>query len=86
MSRIIATLMVAKGEEPQSSPLHKARASQKRGSSGEGRQTRPRRMTNISEKSQGVVGKHTGRRCGPGNNNLTMLNNFNGRDLLEIKR
>ncbi|RZB70816.1 hypothetical protein D0Y65_035675 [Glycine soja] len=30
---------------------------------------------NISEKSQG-----------PGNNNLTVLNNFNGRDLLGIKR
>ena len=37
--------------------------------------TKPKVMTNISEKSPG-----------PGNNNLTVLNNFNGRDLLGIKR
>ena len=86
MSRVMATLMVAKEEEPQSSPLHKARASQKRGSSGEGRQMRPRQMANISQKSQGAVGKHTSCRCGPDNNNLMMLNNFNGKDLFGIKR
>lgn len=34
-------------------------------------------------KRSGVV---DGARCGLGNNNLTMLNNFNGKDLLKIKK
>ena len=42
----------------------------------------------MEEKWKGVkrLGVVDGARYGPGNNNLTVLNNFNGRDLLEIKR
>ena len=45
-------------------------------------------FSSTKEKWKGVKrpGVVDGARCGPGNNNLIVLNNFNGRNLLRIKR